>query len=169
MGEPSVFKHVVYIIKENHTYDLDLGDMPEGNGDKSLCIFPENITPNEHSIARQFVLLDNTYTSGTNSADGHQWTSSALGNAYMEQNYNAHSRSYPYDGGDPLAYSPAGFLWTSAVRQRRSVRVYGEFVNKPKVVDPATGREPTFLQFWKDLQSGRESVQGHGGYGQTHC
>lgn len=154
VGEPSVFKHVVYIIKENHTYDLDLGDMPEGNGDKSICLFPQRVTPNEHAIARQFVLLDNTYTSGTNSADGHQWSDSAVANAYMEQNYNAHSRSYPYDGGDPLAYSPAGFLWTSAVKKHRTVRVYGEFVNKPRVQDPATGREPTFSECWKDYKAG---------------
>ncbi|HEY3414314.1 MAG TPA: alkaline phosphatase family protein [Armatimonadota bacterium] len=154
VGEPSVFKHVVYIIKENHTYDLDLGDMPEGNGDKALCLFPERTTPNEHAIARQFVLLDNTYTSGTNSADGHQWTGSAVANAYMEQNYSAYARSYPYDGGDPLAYSPAGFLWTSAVKKHRSVRVYGEFVNKPRVVDPSTGKEPTFRQFYADYKAG---------------
>ncbi|HEY3265614.1 MAG TPA: alkaline phosphatase family protein [Armatimonadota bacterium] len=154
VGEPSVFHHVVYIIKENHTYDLDLGDMPEGNGDKSLCIFGEKITPNEHAISRQFVLLDNTYTSGTNSADGHQWTDSALANAYQEQNYSSNARSYPYDGGDALAASPSGFLWNAAVKARKSLRVYGEFVNKPSVVDPATGKEPTFKQLWDDRAAG---------------
>jgi hypothetical protein len=73
-GEPSVFKHVVFIIKENHTYDSTLGDMPEGNGNAQLCTFGEEVTPNQHALARQWVLLDNTYTSGTNSADGHQWS-----------------------------------------------------------------------------------------------
>jgi hypothetical protein len=105
VGEPSVFKHVVFIIKENHTYDTTLGDMTEGNGDASLCLFPEEVTPNQHAIARQWVLLDNTYTSGTNSADGHQWTVSGVANGYVEQNYAAHVRSYPYDGGDAMAYS----------------------------------------------------------------
>jgi len=149
-GEPSVFKHVVYIIKENHTYDLDLGDMPEGNGDKSLCLFGEEITPNEHALAKQFVLLDNTYTSGTNSADGHQWTDAALTNAYLEQNFNDYARSYPYEGGDPLAVSPAGFIWDAAIRAGKRVRVYGEFANKPQLLDPATGKPPTWKQLWTD-------------------
>lgn len=135
VGEPSLFRHVIYIIKENHTYDSTLGDMPEGNGDKQLCLFGEDVTPNQHKLAREFVLLDNTYTSGTNSADGHQWTSSSVCNAYQEQNYNSNTRSYPYDGGDPLAYSPAGFLWTAAARSHVSVRVYGEFVNHPLIED----------------------------------
>ena len=74
VGEPSVFKHVVYIIKENRTYDQVLGDIPQGNGDPSLCIFGERITPNQHKLARDFVLLDNTYCSGILSADGHQWS-----------------------------------------------------------------------------------------------
>lgn len=159
VGEPSVFKHVVYIIRENHTYDLDFGDMPEGKGDKSLCLFPEEVTPNSHALARQWVLLDNTYTSGTNSADGHQWTDSAVANSYVEQNYNAHSRSYPYDGGDPLAYSPEGFLWNMVRKQGKEVRVYGEFVNRPKVVDPATGKTPTWTELWRDYKSGANRMQ----------
>lgn len=156
VGEPSVFKHVVYIIKENHTYDLTLGDMPEGNGDKSLTLFGEEVTPNQHALARDFVLLDNTYTSGTNSADGHQWTGSAVGNGYIEQNYSAHSRSYPYDGGDPLAYSPEGFLWTAARKKGLDVRVYGEFVNRPRIAWAGTGpvKLPTWKALWDDYQAG---------------
>jgi phospholipase C len=150
IGEPSVFKHVVYIIKENLTYDNVLGDMPEGNGDPGLCIFGASVTPNHHRLAKQFVLLDNTYTSGTNSADGHQWTSSAVCNGYQEQNYRANQRSYPYDGGDPLACSPKGFLWTAVHRKGLSVRVYGEYVNNPKIVDRATGKTPGFFEFWED-------------------
>lgn len=153
-GEPSLFKHVVFIIKENHTYDSTLGDMKEGNGDPKLCLFGEEVTPNQHALARQWVLLDNTFTSGTNSADGHQWTVSAAANGYMEQNYAAHSRSYPYDGGDPLAYSPEGFLWNSAVKAGKTLRVYGEFVNKPKVIDKGTGKSPTWKQLWEDYQAG---------------
>jgi DNA-binding beta-propeller fold protein YncE len=74
IGEPGRIEHVVYVIKENRTYDQVLGDMKEGNGDPELCIFPERITPNQHALARQFVLLDNTYCAGILSADGHQWT-----------------------------------------------------------------------------------------------
>src|SRR6185369_3554315 len=70
VGEPSVFKHVVYIIKENRTYDQVLGDVAGGNGEPSLCIFGEKVTPNQHKMARDFVLLDNTYCSGILSADG---------------------------------------------------------------------------------------------------
>ena len=154
VGEPSVFKHVVFIIKENHTYDSMMGDIKEGNGDPSLCLFGEEITPNHHALARQWVLLDNTYTSGTNSADGHQWTVSGVGNGYIEQNYAAHVRSYPYDGGDPLAYSPEGFLWTAALKARKTVRVYGEFVNKPRVVDKETGKRPSWTQLWQDYKAG---------------
>jgi YVTN family beta-propeller protein len=155
-GEPSLFKHVVFIIKENHTYDSTLGDVREGNGDARLCMFGEEITPNQHALARQWVLLDNTYTSGTNSADGHQWTVSGVANGYMEQNYAAHSRSYPYDGGDPLAYSPEGFLWNSAVKAGKSVRVYGEFVNKPHILDKATGKKKgaAWKELWDDYNAG---------------
>ncbi|WP_395140492.1 bifunctional YncE family protein/alkaline phosphatase family protein, partial [Armatimonas sp.] len=154
VGEPSVFKHVVYIIKENQTYDYVFGDMKEGNGEPKLCVFPEEVTPNHHALARQFVLLDNTYTSGTNSADGHQWSVSSVGNGYIEQNYAAHSRSYPYDGGDPLAYSPTGFLWTAALAKKKSVRVYGEFVNKPVITDTETNKavRPGWKTLWDDYK-----------------
>ncbi len=153
IGEPSVFKRVVYIIKENLTYDSVLGDMKEGNGDPKLCLFDESVSPNHHALAREFVLLDNTYTSGTNSADGHQWSAAALANDYMEHNYSAHVRSYPYDGGDPLAYSPEGFLWQAAQKAGKTVKVYGEFVNKPIVRDRATKKMPTFLQLWEERKN----------------
>jgi len=153
VGEPSVFKHVIYIIKENHTYDLTLGDVPEGNGDKALCLFGEDITPNHHALARQFVLLDNTFTSGTCSADGHQWCDSAVANDYMERAYGAYKRSYPFDGGDPLAYAPTGFIWNAALKAGKTVRVYGEFVNHPKVVDKVTGATPTWAQVWQDYKT----------------
>lgn len=159
VGEPSVFKHVVYLIKENHTFDSTLGDMPEGNGAKELTLFGENVTPNQHALARQFVLLDNTYTSGTNSADGHQWTDSAVANGYMEQNYSAAARSYPYDGGDPLAYSPEGFLWTAALKKGLSVRVYGEFVNRAKVVDRTTGKRGSWSETWQDYKAGGKGFE----------
>jgi len=159
VGEPSVFKHVVYIIKENHSYDVDLGDLREGNSDKSLCVFGEDVTPNEHAIARQFVLLDNTYTSGSVSADGHAWTDSAVANAYLEQNYDSYARSFPFNGADPLAYSPAGFLWTAAAHAGRSVRVYGEFVSRPHIVDPVDGKKPSWSQLWQDYRHGTHKYQ----------
>ncbi len=158
IGEPSHFKHVVYIIKENLTYDSTLGDMKEGNGDPSLTTFPENVTPNHHALARRFGLFDNFYISGTNSADGHQWVASSIANDYIEHNYAAATRSYPYDGGDPLAFSPSGFLWTHAKQAGKSVKVYGEFVDKPSVIDSLTGKSPDWLRCWQDYKSGKGEV-----------
>lgn len=152
-GEPSVFEHVIYIIKENHTYDFDLGDLPQGNGDKRLCAFGEKITPNEHALSRDFVLLDNAYTSGTNSADGHQWTDSGIANAYIEQNYNSYARSYPFNGTDPLAFSPNGFLWNAVRHAGKAVRVYGEFVDKAEITLNDKPVRPTWTQLWDDYRA----------------
>ncbi|MDR3688530.1 MAG: bifunctional YncE family protein/alkaline phosphatase family protein [Fimbriimonas sp.] len=158
IGEPSVFTHVVYIIKENLAYDIAMGDDKDGNGDPSLCAFPENVTPNHHALARRFGLLDNFYISGTNSADGHQWVDSSVANDYTERNYGANERSYPYDGGDPLAFSPAGFLWSQAKAAHKTVRVFGEFVNKPSIVDTRTGKAPDWQRCWEDYKSGKGEV-----------
>ena len=87
VGEPSEFKHVVYIIKENRTYDQVLGDIKEGNGDGNLCVFGEQITPNQHKLAREFVLLDNAYCCGILSADGHEWADTAFATDYMEKSF----------------------------------------------------------------------------------
>ncbi len=124
IGEPSVIRHVVYIIKENRTYDQVLGDVEGGNGDPSLCIFGENATPNQHKMARQFVLLDNTYCSGILSADGHQWSTTAFSTDYMEKSFAGFPRSYPdgmgEDEKDALAYSPAGFIWDNAAQAQEN-------------------------------------------------
>ncbi len=132
IGEPSRLKHVVYVIKENRTYDQVLGDIREGNGDPSLCIFGEQITPNQHKLVREFVLLDNTYCAGILSADGHQWSTTAFATDYMEKSFAGFPRSYPdgmgVDEDDALAYSPAGFIWDNAVKHRISIRNYGEFM-----------------------------------------
>jgi YVTN family beta-propeller protein len=128
-GERSVFEHVIYIIKENRTYDQVLGDMPEGNGDPSLVHFGEEVTPNHHKLAREFVLLDNFYCSGVLSADGHQWTDEAYVTDYLEKSFGGFERSYPYAGGDALAYASSGFLWDNALRNGRTFRDYGEFVD----------------------------------------
>src|SRR5207253_580719 len=96
-GEPSVFKHVLYVIKENRTYDQVLGDMKEGNGDANLCLFGEEVTPNHHKLARQFTLFDNFYCSGVLSADGHSWTDAAYVTDYLEKAFGGFTRSYPED------------------------------------------------------------------------
>jgi len=132
IGEPSRIKHVVYVIKENRTYDQVFGDIREGNGDPNLCIFGERITPNLHKLAREFVLLDNTYCAGILSADGHQWSTTAFATDYMEKSFAGFPRSYPdgmgEDEDDALAYSPAGFIWDNALKHRVSIRNYGEFM-----------------------------------------
>jgi YVTN family beta-propeller protein len=126
IGEPSVFKHVVYIIKENRTYDQVLGDMPEGKGEPELCIFGEEVTPNTHRLARQFVMLDNYYASGKCSAEGHQWTDASIVTDNIEKNVRAWFRSYAHVQTDALVYSPTGFIWDNAVSHGKSVRIYGE-------------------------------------------
>jgi hypothetical protein len=158
IGEPSLIRHVVYIIKENRTYDQVFGDMAGGNGNPSLCIFGETLTPNQHQLARQFVLLDNTYCSGILSADGHQWSTTAFSTDYMEKSFAGFPRSYPdgmgEDEADALAYSPAGFIWDNALRHKKTIRNYGEFM-MPAVRwrDPARGGSPSFMdcfRAWKE-------------------
>ena len=131
IGEPSVFKHVIYVIKENRTYDQVFGDEARGNGRPDLCLFGEKITPNLHKIAREFVLLDNTYCAGILSADGHQWSTTAFSTDYMEKSFAGFPRSYPdgmgEDEDDALAYSPAGFIWDNALKHGKTLRNYGEF------------------------------------------
>jgi YVTN family beta-propeller protein len=126
IGEPSVFKHVVYIIKENKTYDQVLGDMPWGNGMQSLCIYGNEITPNEHKLAKDFLLLDNYYASGKSSAEGHSWTDAAIVTDYVEKNVRAWFRSYPHVLADALVYNKNGFIWNNALDHGKTVRIYGE-------------------------------------------
>ena len=126
IGEPSVFKHVLYIIRENRTYDQILGDMPKGDGDSTLCIFGKKITPNAHKLCNEFQLMDNFYVAGKCSAEGHQWTDMAIVTDYIEKNVPAWFRSYPHVQQDALVYAPTGFIWDNALRRGKSVRVYGE-------------------------------------------
>jgi YVTN family beta-propeller protein len=125
-GEPSVFQHVVYIIKENRTYDQVFGDLPRGNNDPNLCMFGRRITPNQHALAEQFVLLDNFYCNGVVSADGHAWATEGTAVDYLEKAQGSWSRSYPFGGDDPLAVASGGFIWDQVLARGLSFRNYGE-------------------------------------------
>jgi YVTN family beta-propeller protein len=127
VGAGSPIKHVFYIIKENRTYDQVLGDMPEGNGDTSLCIFGEKVTPNQHFMARNFVLLDNFYVDAEVSEDGHNWSMAAYATDVIEKtwptNYSSRGPSY----GDVAAGPNDGWIWDYAKRAGITYRTYGEF------------------------------------------
>src|SRR5439155_22060805 len=148
-GEPSVIEHVVYVIKENRTYDQVFGDIKEGNGDPKLCIFGEEVTPNHHKLAREFALFDNFYCSGVLSADGHQWVNEAYVTDYLEKSFGGFTRSYPYEGNDPLAFAPSGFLWDNALSRKRTLRNYGEFTKTNYA--PKT---PTWSEMYADVKAG---------------
>jgi len=131
VGDASPIKYIFYVIKENRTYDQVLGDMPEGNGDPDLCLFGEKITPNQHALAREFVLLDNFYVNGEVSADGHNWTMGAYATDYLEKNwptsYGGRGGEYPGEGQREIANNRDGFLWDFCKRAGVSYRTYGEF------------------------------------------
>jgi DNA-binding beta-propeller fold protein YncE len=135
-GGPTPLKYCIYIVKENRTYDQVLGDMPEGNGDAKLCLFPERVSPNHHQLARDFVLLDNFYVDAEVSADGHEWSMGAYATDFVEKmwplNYGHNkSKKYPYpaEGYFPIAAPAGGYLWDRAQEAGVSYRSYGEFVN----------------------------------------
>jgi YVTN family beta-propeller protein len=126
LGEPSIFKHVVYIIKENKTYDQVFGDLPKGRNDSSLCVFGEKITPNQHALAKQFGWMDDYYASGKSSAEGHQWTDAGMVSDYVEKMVRAWFRSYPHRQEDALVYNKNGFIWNQVLDHGKSVKIYGE-------------------------------------------
>ena len=144
LGQPSPIKHCVYIIKENRTYDQVLGDMPDGNGEPDLCLFPESVTPNHHAIAREFVLLDNFYVDGEVSADGHEWTMGAYASDYVERTWPLSYRGdrripYPSEGALEIARPFGGYLWDKAAEKGITYRSYGEFTrNGATPADPGT-------------------------------
>ncbi len=164
IGEPSVFKHVIYVIKENRTYDQVLGDVPEGNGDPALCVFGERVTPNQHKLVRDFVLLDNTYCSGILSADGHQWSTTAFGTDYLERSFAGWPRSYPDGMGpdeiDALAYAPSGFIWDNALKHGVSLWNFGEFTMETcGWADPKREGKPKWADYWDEYLNGRGLVR----------
>ncbi len=126
IGEPSVFRHVLYIIKENRTYDQVLGDVHQGNGMPDLCIFGDSITPNQHRLAQDYLLLDNYHVSGKSSAEGHHWASAAMVTDYTEKSVRAWFRSYPHVLNDALVYDKKGLIWNNALDHGKTVRMYGE-------------------------------------------
>ena len=147
-------KHVIYVIKENRTYDEIYGDLPVGNGDPQLCSLGEKVMPNHRKIAQEFTLLDNAYTSGTNSADGHQWAVQSMANEYLEHFYVGYSRTYPDDGTDALALNSSDRIWDAAMRKGLKVRVYGEWADDERPV--YTPRAPKdWFEAWEDRQLGK--------------
>jgi Phosphoesterase family/Lactonase, 7-bladed beta-propeller len=140
LGEASPIKHCIYIIKENRTYDQVLGDMPQGNGEKELCLFPEAITPNHHKLSREFVLLDNFYVDGEVSADGHEWSMGAYATDFVEKYWPLSYRgspkqrlAYPSEGAmDYVARPIGGYIWDRCAEAKVSYRSYGEWVSNGK-------------------------------------
>ena len=154
VGDDSPIKHCIYIIKENRTYDQVFGDMPEGNGDSKLCLFPEKVTPNLHKLVREFVLLDNFYAESEVSADGHEWSMAAYATDFVEKtwpfNYGHKKSKFPYpsEGVFPVAAPASGYLWDRAREAGVSYRSYGEFVQ-----NAATTNKPSTTRL--------KSLQGH--------
>ena len=139
---PADIQHVIYIIKENRTYDQVLGDLGKGEGDASLTLFHEKIGPNHHKLAREFMLLDNFYVSADVSADGHNWSTSAIANDYVVKfwpnSYGNRRKTYDYEGGEPAALPPAGYFWTNAAARGITMRSYG-YWSSNKEPAPADG------------------------------
>ncbi len=139
-GEPSPIRYVLYVVKENRTYDQVFGALGKGNGDPSLVLFGEDVTPNHHKLAREFVLFDNFYVSADVSADGHNWSTAAIAPAYVQRmwpnSYGSRRRHYDYEGGEPAATPPAGYLWTNAAAAGVTMRNYGYFVTNTKGAAP---------------------------------
>ncbi|NOZ61751.1 MAG: bifunctional YncE family protein/alkaline phosphatase family protein [Calditrichaeota bacterium] len=139
IGEPSLIKHVLYIIKENRTYDQIFGDLAQGNGDSSLVLFDRKITPNHHKIVEQFVLFDNFYVDAEVSADGHEWSMGAIATDFVEKTwpatYSGRGKGYPAEGNFEIAFPSIGYLWDMAARKGISYRSYAEFIKAPADAD----------------------------------
>jgi YVTN family beta-propeller protein len=133
VGDSSPIKYVFYIIKENRTYDQVMGDMREGNGDSSLVLFGEKVTPNQHALARQFVLLDNFYVDGEVSSDGHNWSMGAYADDFLEKTwptmYSRRGGTEPSSGLAKTGNNKDGFIWDDAFRSGVTYRTYGEFIS----------------------------------------
>jgi YVTN family beta-propeller protein len=150
VGDTSPIKYVFYVIKENRTYDQVLGDLPQGNGDPDLVLFGGQITPNQHALAKEFVLLDNFYCDAEVSADGHNWSMGAYANDFLEKtwpsSYGGKGGNYDGEGRRPIANNKNGFIWSYCKRAGVSYRSYGEFIddNKPNIAVLKNHYCPTF-------------------------
>jgi YVTN family beta-propeller protein len=148
VGDPSPIKYVIYIIKENRTYDQVFGDLPRGNGDPTLTLFGREITPNHHKLAEEFVLLDNLYCNGHVSADGHPWSTMAYNTDYISRNWAlTYSRRAGIDDDDEgnLSRAPSGYIWDMCARNKLTYRSYGEYggrVSQPDGTFRMEGRVP---------------------------
>ena len=143
-------KHVVYIIRENRTYDQVFGDIKSGNGDPSLVLFGQNVTPNAHKLAEETVLFDNLYVNGEVSQDGHQWCNAAYATDFTEKAWeNGYSGRGQPDADDRLTESPGGYLWDNCASHGLTYRSYGEFA-----AFKATPNSPPVF-------NGEESLRGH--------
>jgi YVTN family beta-propeller protein len=142
-------EHVIYIVKENRSYDQVLGDLKEGNGDSSLVLFGENVTPNHHKLAREFALFDNFYVNADISADGHHWSTAAISNDYVEKFWRSNAARrrpvYDFEGQEPTAAPPAGYLWTNAALAGLSLRNFGYYVEN-KANAPAGSEQVTAVR-----------------------
>jgi len=155
-GDPCPIEYVIYILKENRTYDQLLGDMPEGNGDPELAIFGEAVTPNAHALARTWVLLDNAYNDAEVSADGHPWCLGAYSTDYNEKtwpsSYAGKSGAGRRMPGDKLQKAASGYLWDLCARYGLPYRSYGEMVDTSgKPDDPGSTWEPALLGHYDPL------------------
>ncbi len=157
-GDKSPIKYVFYVIKENRTYDQVLGDIKKGNGDSSLCLFPEKVTPNIHALANEFVLLDNFYVDAEVSADGHNWSTAAYANDYVEKtwpiSYGGRGGTYDYEGSRKIAHPKDGFIWDYCKRAGITYRTYGEFTDGKTANIPALENNfcPGYEGFTQDVK-----------------
>jgi DNA-binding beta-propeller fold protein YncE len=144
IGDPSPIKYCIYVIRENRTYDQVFGDIPEGMGDKTLCIFPEKVTPNGHRLAKQFVLLDNFYCEGEVSAEGHEWSMGAYCTDFVKKTWPLSYRGsptkkmsfYPSEGIlDSIARPAGGYIWDRCAEANVTYRSYGEWIQNGKTQD----------------------------------
>jgi YVTN family beta-propeller protein len=151
VGDKSPIEHVIYILKENRTYDQVFGDIKRGNGDPSLVLFGEQVTPNHHKLANDYVLLDNLYCNGHVSADGHPWSTQAYNTDYISRNwaltYSGRAGVDDDDEGE-LSKSPSGFIWDLCARKGLTYRNYGEYgsrVSQPDGSLKMEGRAPGLI------------------------
>ncbi|GAA4358501.1 alkaline phosphatase family protein [Microbacterium rhizosphaerae] len=152
VGDPSTIKHVFLLVKENRTYDQVYGDMTQGNGDATLAQFGQKVTPNQHALATQFGLYDNTYDIGTNSAEGHNWLMQGDNPEYTESSAGEYTRSYDTED-DVLGHQRSGFLWTAVAQAGGTAKNFGEFTQFE--TKPATAT-------WQNYYCAASSVMGGG-------